>query len=84
MTASTRDEVWREQMIAAQVEAIEERCRKLAAGEPIYFVYRCPVCLKQCAGPGGHHMAGDDLCQGVGPDGKFHTGRLEHIPVVPA
>lgn len=66
------------------VREIEERRRKLAAGEPIYYVYRCPTCLQQRVGPHGHHMAGDDLCQGIGPDGAFHTTLLERIPVVPA
>lgn len=70
---------WRKEMRDRQAQAARDRL-----ANPSYFVYRCPTCGEQRRGPGGHRMAGDDMCQGIGPDGELHTSRLERIKVVPA
>jgi hypothetical protein len=75
---SAQRDSWREEMRERQAAAARDRL-----ASPRYFVYRCPTCGTQKPGPAGHHMAGDDSCQGIGPDGKFHTSRLERIEVVP-
>jgi hypothetical protein len=73
----TRDE-WRAELRERQAQAARDRL-----ANPRYHVYRCPTCGEQHLGPRAHRMACDDMCQGIGPDGEFHTSRLERIEVVP-
>jgi hypothetical protein len=35
------------------------------ADSPPYVVYLCPVCGEQSRGPGGHSVAGDDVCSNM-------------------
>ncbi len=46
-----------------------------------YHIYVCLECGKQSRGPGGHSVAGDDICSGVHPKDGPSQPRLAKIPV---